>query len=396
MERLFIKAGMLLDCTGRDIWRNKSVYVEDGKIIRIGDINDVVPEGAVVYDFSDRTVMPGLMNAHAHIHAFYPYNDMSNPDVFSFEIVERTLHCVKILNAFLQSGVTYVRSMGARESLDIRIKRAMSKGLVEKIGLITSGPYITMTGGHGYQSGMEVDGPDECRKAVRTILKCGSDMLKVMATGGILSEGTEVGRPQLGYEELKAVVEEAHKANRKVATHAQGMVGIRNAVMAKVDSVEHGCIMSDEIVSMMKEQGTFLVPTLCATHTILENASSGIIPAFGVRKASLVREQHSMWVRRAYEAGVRIAAGTDSSTPFNPPENTWLEIKLLQDCGLSPMDSVLTATKNCAELFGVEELYGTLEEGKMADIIVVKDNPLERVETLSEVLKVFKEGKEIK
>ena len=396
MIKLYFKAGTLLDCTGAAPQNNKSLTVEDGIITKIGLLSDPAPSDAKVYDFSCETVMPGLMNAHAHIHGFYPYNDMSDPSILVFDAVERTLYCQKTIHAFLQSGVTFIRSMGSKENFDVRIKRAMNKGLMEKIGMIAAGPYITMTGGHSYQSGIEVDGVDACLKAARLNLKNGSDILKVMATGGILSEGEEVGKPQLSYAELKAVVDVGHSAGKKVATHAQGPLGILNAVRAGVDSVEHGCILSDEIIALMVKKGVFLVPTLCATHTILKNANSGVIPAFGIRKATIVKDQHVMWLKKAYDAGVKIAAGTDSSTPFNPPENSWLEIKLLLESGIGPMDAILAATKNCAELFGVDALYGTLEKDKVADIIVVDENPLVDVETLSRVRKVFKEGMEVK
>lgn len=395
MEKLCLKAGWMIDCVDGDVKKNKMLLVEDGKIVKITDVGDF-PEGYKGYDFSDKYVMPGLMNAHVHIHSYYPYNDFSNPKVFVFDQAERILHAERSINAFLNAGVTFVRNCGSRESLDLKVKKFMDEGLLPKIGFITSGSYIAMTGGHGYTSAIEADGVDECVKATRQLIKSGAQLIKFMATGGVMTAGEEAGAPQLTYDEMKAIIDEAHKANRKTAAHAQGIKGIEDIVRAGIDSVEHGCFLTDEIIDMMLEKDIFMVPTLCAVYTIMENADSGFIPDFAVKKAAFIRTHHLESFRLAYKRGVKIALGTDAGTSFNPPDITWKELKYMVENGMANMDALLAGTRNCAELFGVSELYGTLEEGKMADIIVLDGNPINNIDTLSDVKKVFKEGKEVK
>ena len=293
----------------------------------------------------------------------------------------------------MKSGVTYIRNLGTERYADVKIRHAMEKGLTQKIGMVVSGPFITMTGGHGYYMGIEADGVDECRKAARTIIKNGADVVKIMATGGVLTPGVEPGAAQLTMEEIKAAVDEAHRADKRTATHAQGTTGIKNAVMAGIDSVEHGIYLDDEVIQMMLDRGTYLVPTLIAPLAIVEGGDEAGLPDFVMRKARMVLEAHRESFRKAHKAGVKIAMGTDAGTPLNYHNKTYRELELMVENGMTPMEAVVAATKTSAELLRVEDKYGTLEKGKMADLIVLSENPLENIGTLGHVEHVIKEGK---
>jgi imidazolonepropionase-like amidohydrolase len=308
-------------------------------------------------------------------------------------IAKTTLRGAANLKKLLKSGVTFFRDMGGYEYIDIELKKSVNEGFIEGPEFLVSGKVLTMTGGHGYLMGRECDGVDEVRKAAREQLKAGADVIKIMATGGVMTPGVEPGSPQLTKEEIQAAVEEAHKAGRKTAAHAQGTTGIKNAVMAGIDSVEHGIFLDDEVIEMMVEKGVYLVPTLVAPYFIIEYGEEGGIPAYVVEKSKRVMESHLESFRKAYKAGVKIAMGTDAGTPFNYHDKSAYELKLMVEAGMKPMDAIVSSTKVAAELLGIEKDYGTLEQGKVADFIVLKDNPLENIETLLQVERVYKKGK---
>lgn len=389
MKKSFIKAGLLIDGTGHEPEKNKGILIENEKIIDIQTIDDI-PADCDVYDYGNQVVMPGMINAHVHLDMpaipdSYPYFRDTND-------VEKVLNCMKWLNQYLSSGVTFVRSLGCGNYFDVKFRDAIRKGIVKGPGIVCSGPNLCMTGGHGWFLGVECDGIDGCRKAVRTVLKNSADCVKLMATGGVMTPLVEPGSQQFSYEEMQVIIEEAHKAGKKAATHAQGAKGIRDAVAAGVDSVEHGIFLTDEIIDMMLEKGTFLVPTLVAPYYISKNGLEAGIPEHAVRKSNAIGSDHIESFKKAYKAGVRIALGTDAGTPLNPHDCTWFELKLMIDYGVKPMDALVCATGNSAELLGIKDLYGTIECGKMADIIVVNENPLENIGTMADVKAVFKHG----
>ncbi|MHB1652053.1 MAG: metal-dependent hydrolase family protein [Desulfitobacteriaceae bacterium] len=390
MNKVYIKAGMLIDGTGRTPYINKGIVIEDGKIVAIEEIQ-ADKEGYEVHDYSDNVVMPGMINAHVHLGM--------NPDIKSAGLSKNTSEVdvivimIKQLEELLASGVTYIRNLGTPDFLDVKIKNVMKRGLIKGPEIITSGPAITMTGGHGYNMiGIESDGIEECRKTARKLLKEGVGVIKVMATGGVMSEGTSVDSAQLSCEEMTAAVEEAHKAGRKVSSHAHGTSGIRNSILAGVDSVEHGTFLTDELIGLMIEKGTWLVPTLNAPHSIKNAGKEGGIPEHIVRKMDVVYGIRMANFTKAYKAGVRISMGTDAGTPYNYHKETWHELKMMTDNGVTPMDAITISTKNSAELLGIDKDYGTLEIGKVADLIVISENPLKNIENLSRINGVFKNG----
>ena len=272
----------------------------------------------------------------------------------------------------------------------------MNKGDIEGPEFQASGRVITMTGGHGWVIGAESDGCDEVRKNTRSELKKGVDLIKIMATGGVMTKGVKPGSPQLSLEEMTAAVEEAHKAEKKTASHAQGTEGIKNAVLAGIDSIEHGIFLDDEVIQLMVERGTYLVPTLVAPFFIVENGVEAGIPKDVVDKANGVMEAHQNSFRAAHKAGVKIAMGTDAGTPFNLHDKAPYELKLMVECGMTPMEAVVASTYGSADLMGILDNYGTLEKGKFADFLVLNENPLENLDTLFDIADVYKKGKKIK
>src|SRR5699024_2889263 len=342
-------------------------------IIEIGDNLKADKE----IDLDGKYIMPGLINSHVHI-TMEPIGDpfvliMNESDA------KAAIRGVKNLKKQLKYGTTYFRDLGASNGVDIDLRNAVNEGLIEGAEFKCAGSVVTMTGGHGWPIGREADGVDETRKAAREQLKKGSDLVKIMATGGVMTTGVEPGSPQLSMEEMKAAVEEAHKAGKKTASHAQGTQGIKNAILAGIDSIEHGLILDEEAVDMMYENNTYLVPTLVAPYVIVEKGVEAGIKKDSYEKAVSIMESHIKSFKMSYEKGVKIAMGTDAGTPFNTHDMAWMELKLMIEYGMKPMDAIVSSTRNSAELLDILEDYGTIEKGKFADFLILDENPLENI-----------------
>ena len=381
----------LIDGTGK-VWERANIQFEGDRITAVTDREaPATDEGAV--DLGGRTVIPGLINCHAHLCL-----DGSPDPTLAWaqrSLTENVLVAGCHAQATLKAGVTTVRDLGGCEGVDLGLKRAINDGVVPGPRLLVSARVLCMTGGHGHFMGREVDGPDEVRKGAREQLKAGADIIKVMATGGVMTPGIEPGSAQLTYEELRAAIEEAEKAGKLTATHAQGTTGIKNAVRAGIDSVEHGFYLDAEVVDMMLEQGTFFVPTLAALYHIIEGGLESGIPAFVVEKAKRASEAQLESVRRAHEAGVRIAAGNDGGTPFNTADNLVSELQQLVDVGLSPAEALDGAHRSAAELLRMADQVGTVEPGKLADLVVLDADPLADISTVRQPHMVFKAGRQV-
>ena len=375
MTTVFTNAN-ILDVIGETTIKGGSVLVEDDIIKEVGtDI--AIPEGAKVVDLGGKTMLPGIFNCHVHM-----CSDAGNGQKEHLSDAASAIRGIKNLRILVNSGVTYIRDAGSPNYIDIDLHEAQLRGDIIAPEMQTAGRCICMTGGHGHDSGREADGPDDCRKAAREQLKAGASWIKVMATGGVMTKGVEPGSPQLTEEELRAAIEEAHKAGAKSFTHAQGMEGIKNALRAGVDSIEHGFFMDDWCFNFMKEHNVFFVPTLAAPYWIKVHGTAAGIPDYMVRKVENTIEAHQDTFRRAHKAGVKIALGTDAGTPFNKYDLTCYECVLMVENGMTPMEAIQCGTINAAELLSVDATHGSITPGKRANFSIFEEDPLNDIHAL--------------
>jgi imidazolonepropionase-like amidohydrolase len=382
-RQLLLRNATVFDGTGAPPRSGLDVLVEGDRIAAVG--SDLAARAdAEALDLAGRTLMPGLIDCHVHL------TFMGDPDEVSPATPVPVLAWNAAANArrTLEAGVTAVRDLGAREAVAILLRDAVAAGRLPGPHIRAAGAAICMTGGHGWWIGRQADGADEVRKAVREQLRAGADCIKLIATGGVMTPGVDPRSPQLTEEELRAGVEEAHKAFRKVGSHAQATAGIKNAVRAGVDSIEHGIYLDDEAIAEMKARGTFLVPTLVAPENISRHGVRAGIPAYMVEKSDRAREAHRESFRQAVRAGVRIAMGTDAGTPFNRHGANAEEIALMVECGLPPRDALVAATRNAAELLDMLDDAGTIAPGKRADLLIVDGDPLADVRVLCDPARI--------
>ncbi len=402
---LYVKVGLLIDGTGAVPRRDMAILVKGDRIDRVDTARALPrPEGAETLDLSGRTVLPGLIDCHDHL-------TLEVNGEWKYRAVLRTPVDAGILGTVnarrtLRAGFTTVRDLGDDGGASVSLRRAIDMGIVEGPRLLTAREMLSITGGHGddlngFRSDLTLAGrgdlesaicnsPDECRAAVRFQVKFGADLIKIAATGGVLSSGDELGARQFSDEELRAIVGEAHALGRKVAAHAHGTAGIKAAVLAGVDSIEHGSILDDEAIRLMKEHGTFLVPTLVAGEAVYAGATSGRLPDYAVAKALAVWPMMQRSFRKAQAAGVKIAFGTDSAV--TPHGQNAHEFELMVKYGMQPMDAVVAATRNAAELLGRAKDLGTLEPGKYADLVAFDGDPIKDIAVLKKPATVLKGG----
>lgn len=373
---------MLYDGTMDAPRRNADIVIEDGRIREIRDASGECDRQAAC-------VTPGMVNAHVHL-------EMSGqPDplliVNQYNTVQRTLHAVDNAARTLRAGVTTVRDVGANDAIAIEIRDAIEQGRIPGPRMRAAGKVLCMTGGHGWPIGRAVDNPWEARKGAREQRLAGADCLKLIATGGVLTKGAVPGVAQLTIEEMSAACDEAHRHDMRVAAHAIGTEGIKNALRSGVDSIEHGHMLDDEAIALFKERGAYLVPTLTAPTCILEHAEGGGQPDYVVRKAREINEHMLRNIRRAFDAGVKIAGGSDAGTPFNFHEKYADEVVLMHKLlGMSPQQALHAATAVAAELIGLHR--GILEPGAHADLLLL-DTDVERdLHALTRPVAVIKGG----
>ena len=383
MTKLYIHAQTLIDGISDTPKLDQLITIEDDKIVQIEDYHEINED--IIHE---SVVTPGFFNCHVHI--LYPVGFDSKKE---FSLMEKAFYAQKHCKEYLESGVTFIRAVGTEENYDLQIKEAIDNHVIEGPHMYCAGKVICMTGGHGWQEGIEADGKDACLKAVRTQLRSGVDLIKMMATGGVMTKGVEPGNAQFTVDEMKVMIEEAHKAGRKAATHAQGLQGIKNALYAGIDSIEHGCFLDDECLELMKEHNTFLVPTLCAPQCIIDKGVENGVAQYMVDKTLKVKDAHVESVKKAYEKGIQIALGADAGTPFNYHSNTAYEMELLARLDISNMDILKMATINSARCVGVEKDYGSIEVGKQADLVCLNENPLENISNVRKINRVIQSGK---
>jgi imidazolonepropionase-like amidohydrolase len=394
-----IRAGHLLDVRTGKTLAKQIIVIQGDKIASVGG-DAQIPEGAQVVDLSNATVLPGLIDAHTHV---------TMPTNFGYSRLATSVPREALIGArnarvTLEAGFTTLRNVGASGFTDVALRDAINAGDVPGPRMLVSGPALSITGGHcdnnllpfeyHAQSGGVADGIEAVQHKVRENIKYGADLIKVCATGGVLSHGDNPQASQYTLEEMKAIVADAHRLGRKVAAHAHGAQGIRWASEAGVDSIEHGSYIDDAAIAEMKKNGTYLVPTLYLGDWFLENAERTGATAELIAKAREVMPAARKNVARAFAAGVKVGFGTDAAV--YPHGLNAHEFAVMVKLGLTPLQAIQAATVNDADLLGWTDKVGTIEAGKWADIVAVDGDPLADVTTLERVKFVMKGGEVVR
>lgn len=404
-----IHAGRLLAVPGGPVATEQSVVIRDGKIASVysgyvganaagAEADDTV----TIHDLKNMFVLPGLIDGHTHITGeLSPRSKLERVEMSDAEVA---LRAALFARRTLQAGFTTIRNLGANPDVIIPLKKSINAGYVEGPRIFAATNAISATGGHGDSHGFRqeildlyfdpgiCDGADDCRRAVRAVVKNGADQVKLTATGGVLSE-TNAGTGQQFYnDELKAIMDTAHSLGRRTAAHAHGVDGINSALRAGVDSIEHGTYSTDESFRLFKRNGAFLVPTILAGVTVMEMAKPDdtFMPPAIRAKALAVGPQMLGMVSRAHKAGVKIAFGTDSGVSHHGDNAR--EFGLLIEAGMTPMEAIHAATINGAANLGKSDMLGTIEPGKYGDLVAVTGDPLSDITELEDIDFVMKEG----
>ncbi len=401
-EVVAIRAARMFDAAGGRLVSPGLVVVEAGRIVAAG-ANAAIPKGARVIDLGDATLLPGFIDAHTHLTA-EASTDWKQDELDSLRKSppEQALDATVYARKTLRIGFTTVRDVGAGDLVDVGLRNAIRGGKVPGPRMLVAVRSIGATGGHcdpaaGYRpdlihvtSGV-ADGPDAVRAAVRRNHRDGADLIKVCATGGVLSLTDDVSSPQLTQAELDALVDEAHALKRKTAAHAHGSEGAMRAIRAGIDSIEHGTFLDDAALDLMKARGTWLVPTLMASEGVRERLDSGVyIPPAIAEKARAAIAARDQMFRRALAKGVKIALGTDAAV--YPHGRNAEEFRLMVSLGMTPAAALRAGTASAAELLGLADRLGTLEAGKIADVVAVPGDPLRDIRATERVFFVMKEG----
>tara|TARA_B100001964_G_scaffold153718_1_gene169086 strand:+ start:2912 stop:4204 length:1293 start_codon:yes stop_codon:yes gene_type:complete len=399
-----IHAGKVFTGTSNSLQENVTIVVEDNKIKAVKKGFAEAQEGDTVIDLKTSTVMPGLMDMHVHLSSQHG-GPQTYLERFSLNEADYALRAANYAKITLDSGFTTVRNLGDGYNETVALRNAISKGYATGPRIYTVAKSIATTGGHadpsnglshllrpdvGPKQGV-VNGEAEAREAVRTRYQDGADLIKITATGGVLSVAKSGQNPQFMTDELEAIVETAKDYGMTVAVHAHGKEGMKRAIEAGVDSIEHGTYMDDEIRKLMKKHGTYYVPTILAGKFVADKAKiDGFFPELVRPKAASIGPLIQNTFEQAHKAGVKIAFGTDSGVSAHGDNAQ--EFSLMVEAGMKPADALLSATVNSANLLGISDILGTLEEGKLADIVAVQGNPLDDISLMESVSFVMKDG----
>ena len=401
-----LKAAALFDGKSDTVVTPGLVVVSAGRIVAVGQASSI-PAGAEIIDLGDATLLPGFIDAHTHL--TFPYSDDYNKEeleTLQKTIPERALDASVNARVTLMAGFTTVRDVGSTDYLDVGLRNAIAHGDVPGPRMLVTVHALGSTGGHcdlqggfrqgvfGHESGPldgVINGPDQARYAVRLDHKYGADMIKVCASGGVLSPTDDVDTPQLTQEELNAIVDEAHALHRKTAAHAHGAEAAKRAIRAGIDSIEHGSFMDEEDLDMMKQRGTYLVPTLMAAEGLQEKFDRNVYmpPAIAAKAHLAINAMHGTF-ERALAKGVNIGLGTDAGV--YPHGRNAEEFHQMVDLGMKPVAALKAGTSADADLLGIADKVGTLEPNKFADIVAVPGNPLQNIRQTEHVFFVMKEG----
>ena len=400
---MVLKAAHIFD--GRQITSPGLIVVERNKILAVGP-GSTIPANAEILDFGDATLSPGFMDAHTHL-AGESTNDYRQSMLNELQRTpaEQAIRATVNARKTLMIGFTTVRDVGSSDFIDVGLRNAIRANQIPGPRMLVAVHALGATGGHcdgqggfrpglfGHESGPEegvINGPEEARRAVRLNVKYGADVIKTCATGGVLSLSDEVDTPQLTQEELNAIVDEAHALRKKTAAHAHGATGAKRAIRAGIDSIEHGTFLDDEALDMMKARGTFLVPTLMATQGGKEKLGQGLYPPAIEAKMRAAIEAIDGTLKRALAKGVRIGLGTDAAV--YPHGRNAEEFAQMTARGMKPIDALIAGTSADADLLGISATLGSIEAGKLADIVAMPGNPAEDIHQTEKVFFVMKDG----
>jgi imidazolonepropionase-like amidohydrolase len=400
----YIRAGHLFDAASENLRDNVVIVVEGDRIKSVESANVAIPAGSTIVDLSHATVLPGLIDCHTHL-AFRA--DRYDPiNYFKDTPFSQGFTAVRNAHSTLLAGFTTVRDVGSPPFAAVDLRNAINEGSISGPRIVASGPGISITGGHGDINGFSpeshvglfpehrgyqiADGVDQVRETIRAQVKYGVDVIKILATGGVLSQGDSPGAPQYTFEELKTAADEAHAAGRKIAAHAHGTEGIRRAILAGIDSIEHASLANEEDMQLAKQHGTYFVMDIYNDDYILGKAIEFGLPQENVNKEKMVGRLQRENFEKAVHAGVKMAFGTDAGV--YPHGDNGKQFKYMVQYGMSPAQAIRAATFNAADLIGRSKDVGTIEPGKYADIIAVADNPLQNVRALETVGFVMKGG----
>lgn len=404
-KTVYVRAGHLFDATSDNMRENVVITIVGERIQSVAPAQTVtIPKGSTVIDLSHATVLPGLIDCHVHLGARADRYD----EIYRFKDTPFSSAFAAVVNArkTLEAGFTSVRDVGSLPFLAVDLRNSINEGLVPGPRIVASGPPISITGGHGDLNNFSpqtrvsmfpeerdfqiADGVDQVRHVVRAQVKYGVDVIKILATGGVLSKGDSPGAPQFTPEELKAAAEEAHMAGRKIAAHAHGTQGIKNAILAGIDSIEHASLIDDEGIRLAKERGVYLVMDIYNDDYIRGKAVEFGLPKENVEKEKMVGELQRENFAKAVKAGVKMAFGTDAGV--YPHGDNAKQFTYMVKYGMTPAQAIRAATSSAADLIGRAKDVGTVEPGKYADLIAVSSDPLQNVRVLENVGFVMKGG----
>lgn len=401
-QKTYIWCGTLIDGVSDEPKKNMTIVVEKNKITAVQAGFTIAGVSDKTIDLKTKTVTPGWIDMHVHME--HETNPNRYLETYTFNPADYAFQSVKYADVTLMAGFTTVRDLGG-SGVNVSLRNAINKGIIKGPRVYTAGKSIATTGGHadptnGYKKELMGDpgpaegvanGTEECRQAVRQRYKDGSDLIKITATGGVLSVAKSGKNPQFFEDEIEAIVKTAKDYGFKVAVHAHGEEGMKRAIRAGVNSIEHGTFMDDETIELFKKHGTWYVPTITAGKAVGDSAKiPGYYPPVVVPKALETGPQIQKTFAKAYKAGVKIAFGTDAGV-YKHGMN-WLEFGYMIEAGMTPMDAIKSATISAADLLGEKDKLGSIEAGKLADIVAIDGDPLKDSKAFGKVVFVMKDG----